>query len=73
MSAKQMAACIMSGYRYEFTGKRNWRRSKAEKWDTRVGKVMCGKKVGTRMIDGTSMHVVKVRGKFYAATHVKKR
>ncbi len=70
--AKQ-TACIMSGYRYEFTGKRNWRRSKDDNWDTEVGKAMCGRKVGTRRIDGAPVHVVKVRGKFYAATHVKKR
>jgi hypothetical protein len=72
MSAKQ-TACIMSGYRYEFTGKRNWRRSKDDRWGIVSGKAMCGREVGTRRVDGSPVHVVKVRGRFYAATYVKKR
>jgi len=59
---------------FQFTGKRRWRGSSSELWDTVVRKNMCGKLAGHRVIDGSRVVVVKVRGKFYAAAplHVKK-
>lgn len=72
--AKPAAKCIGSGYRYEFTGKRNWRRSADDNWEVEMGKVMCGRPVGTRRIDGAQVTVLKVGGKFYAAvSHAIKR
>jgi hypothetical protein len=41
-------SCTGSGYRFEFSGKRNWRSSKDDNWNTEVGKNMCGRVVGRR-------------------------
>ncbi len=65
--AKPAAKCIGSGYRYEFEGKRNWRSSSDERWQIEMGKIMCGRPVGTRRIDGAQVTVLKVGGKYYAA------
>ena len=48
------AVKVPSGYRYEFQGKRNWRASSDEKWDTKVGSEATGRKLGTRTIDGAA-------------------
>jgi hypothetical protein len=61
-------SCTGKGYRYVFSGKRNWRSSKDDNWDTQVGKMMCGRAVGTRRIDGAQVTVIKVGGKYYAVT-----
>lgn len=67
--------CLASGYKYKLEigppprrRKGNWRTSNDEKWDTVVTKVVCGRKVGERTIDGTRVVVVGARGTFYAAT-----
>lgn len=59
--------CLRSGYKYEFEGKSRWRGSSPERWQTVMGKAVCGKQVGMRTIDGSRVVVVKARGKFYAA------
>jgi hypothetical protein len=61
-------SCTGSGYRFEFSGKRNWRSSKDDNWNTEVGKNMCGRVVGRRRIDGAECSVIKVGRKFYAVT-----
>jgi len=61
-------ACIESGYRYAFGGKRRWRASKDDLWDTVVGDKVCGRFVGRRRIDGATCVVVAHRGKYYAVT-----
>jgi hypothetical protein len=73
--AKKPTACIRSGYRFEFDGKRNWRASSDERWDIEMGKAMCGRIQGDRKIDGSRVTVIKVRNKYYAATpqSIKKR
>ena len=60
-------ACISSGYRYEFAGKRRWRSSSSELWEIAVGKVVCGREIGRRRVDGSEVVVVKVRSKYFAA------
>lgn len=53
----------------EFTGKRRWRASKDDSWATVVRGRTCGTVVGTRLIDGTRVAVIKADGGgFYAAT-----
>ena len=59
--------CIKSGYMFEFQGKRRWRASSSELWETVVRRNMCGRLVGYRTVDGSRGVVVKVRGKFMAA------
>ncbi len=59
--------CIPSGYMYEYDGKRNWKRSSQERWETVVHKAMCGRKVGERVIDGSRVTVITVGKRFYAA------
>jgi hypothetical protein len=68
---KQHRVCIGSGYRYEYDGpaRGRWKTSSDERWDTEVGKVVCGKFVGHRRIDGATVTVVRAGGKLYAATH----
>lgn len=53
---------VPSGYRFEFSGKRNWQSSSDEKWDTVVGSAETGRKLGERRIDGASCVVVRVNG-----------
>lgn len=53
---------VPGGYRYQFDGKRNWRSSSDEKWDTVVGDAETGRKLGERRIDGASCVVVRVNG-----------
>jgi len=65
--------CIPSGYRYEYTGSKTKNQSsvlhsRSEAWDTEVGKAICGREIGDKVIDGALTSVVRVRGKFYAAT-----
>ena len=50
----------------EFTGKRRWKASKADSWATVTRGQTCGKMVGTRLIDGVRVAVVKSDGRFYA-------
>lgn len=66
--------CTGSGYTYEFKGKRRWRRSSSELWETVTSKVRCGRKVGERTIDGSRVVVVTVGGKYYAQlpSHIRK-
>ena len=53
---------------YRFEGKRNWRRSSHENWETVMhGKAVCGRLMGRRTVDGSTVVVVKQGGKFYAA------
>ena len=69
---KQHRVCIGSGYRYEYAGPARattWASSKDDWWDTEVGKVVCGKLVGHRRIDGAKVTVIRAAGKLYAATH----
>lgn len=62
---KPANVCI-NGYAYAYDGKRNWRRSPDGRWDTEVVEE-CGKIVGTRVIDGYVVHVIKGSdGRFYA-------
>lgn len=69
--AKQNRVCIDSGYRYEYDGpaRGRWKSSSDERWNTEVGKVVCGKMVGHRRIDGAKVTVVRAGKKLYAATH----
>lgn len=65
--------CIPSGYRYEYSGPSTKNHSlvlhsRSERWDTEVGKAVCGKEIGDKVIDGALTSVVRVRGKYYAAT-----
>ena len=68
-------ACLASGYKYLYEGKRNWRRSSFERWEVVMRKAICGREVGRKNIDGSDTVVVKAGGKFYAAlpSHVKRR
>lgn len=50
----------------EFLGKRRWRASKDDSWATVERAETCGKLVGTRLVGGTNVAVVKAGGKFYA-------
>lgn len=59
--------CLASGYKFEFSGKRRWRRSSDELWPVVMKKAVCGRKVGERNIDGSRVVVVTAGGKFYAA------
>lgn len=59
--------CLRSGYKFEFEGKRNWRSSKDERWETIMKKAVCGKQLGNRRVDGSVVVVVKAGGKIYAA------
>ena len=71
MKRRPQRVCIDSGYRYEYAGGRGgrWKSSRDDSWDTEVGKVVCGKLVGHRRIDGAPVTVVRARGKLFAATH----
>jgi hypothetical protein len=65
--------CIPSGYRYEYNGPKTKNQSlvlhsRTERWDTEVGKTVCGREIGDKVIDGALTSVVRVGGKFYAAT-----
>lgn len=57
-----------SGYCYEFEGKRNWRASRSEKWDTVIYTVAGSEvEVGSRLIDGAACKVFRCPdGKFRA-------
>lgn len=66
----QHRVCIDSGYRYEYAGnaRGRWKTSRDDSWDTEFGKVVCGKLVGHRRIDGATVTVVRAGNKLYAAT-----
>jgi hypothetical protein len=67
--------CLGDGYIYEYEGKRNWRGSSSERWELIMSsKRLCGRRVGTRSIDGSQVVVVTVGGKYYATLphHVRK-
>ncbi len=68
---KQHRVCLDSGYKYEYVGpaRGRWKTSSDERWSTEVGKVVCGKLVGHRCIDGATVTVVRAGNKLYAATH----
>jgi hypothetical protein len=68
---KQRRVCLTSGYKYQYDGpaRGRWKSSSDERWDTVIGKTVCGKLVGHRRIDGASVTVVRAGGKLYAATH----
>jgi hypothetical protein len=68
---KERRVCLDSGYKYEYDGpaRGQWKSSSDERWDTVVHKVVCGKLVGHRRIDGAPVTVVRAGGKLYAATH----
>ena len=55
------------GYIYKYSGKRNWRRSSAERWEIVASRRMCGRRVGERTIDGARVVVVTAGKRFYAA------
>ena len=60
--------CIESGNMYAFSGKRRWRKSKDDNWGVETRGQTCGKMVGSRVIDGVRVNVVKTAdGRFYAA------
>ena len=67
--------CIPSGYRFEFQrpagsfkhARTNVRRTKNDDWEVTMGKAMCGRLVGHRLIDGSVAAVVMVGTKLYAA------
>lgn len=52
--------CIPEGYRYEFDGKRNWRLSSDDRWETVMGDRVCGRLLGLRTIDGSKCKVLKL-------------
>ena len=51
----------MSGYAYEYTGKGDPMRGKADDWDIVGIGAMPGQLVGSRKIDGADCYVVRVR------------
>ena len=59
--------CLPAGRVLYFTGKRRWRASKDDAWaTTNAASQVCGKLVGTRMMDGIRVAVVKgSNGTFY--------
>lgn len=59
--------CISSGYMFLFTGKRQWRASKDDMWDTVVRDETCGRVMGIRTIDGSRVTVIRKGKKYYAA------
>lgn len=60
--------CLRGGYMYRYEGKRNWQRSSQERWEIIMhGKAVCGQGVGSRIVDGARVVVVKQGGRFYAA------
>lgn len=62
-----MADKCIRGTMLEFMGKRRWRASKDSSWGTVQKGQVCGKLVGTRLIDGVRVGVIKdAAGKFYA-------
>lgn len=66
--AAQKKACLRDGYAYQFDGKRNWNSSKDDRWDiVMLSKTHCGTVVGKRRIDGSTVNVIRVRGRYYAA------
>jgi hypothetical protein len=67
MPPHRQVSCIQSGYQYRFEGKRRWRASSSELWETVMSKAVCGRVVGRRNIDGSQVVVVKAGGKYYAA------
>ncbi len=59
--------CIGDGYIYKYEGKRNWKRSSSDRWETIMSsKTLCGRRVGTRRIDDSQVTVVTVGGRYYA-------
>lgn len=64
--AKQRV-CLRDGYKFVYGGKRNWRSSKSIRWDIIMTKAVCGRQLGTRVIDNSGVVVVKAGGKIYAA------
>jgi hypothetical protein len=70
-ASRQHRVCIGSGYRYEYEGgaRGRWKTSRDDSWNTEVGKVVCGKLVGHRRIDGARVTVVRAGKQLYAATH----
>jgi len=60
--------CIAPGNMYAFSGKRRWRKSKDDNWGVETRGQVCGKLVGSRVIDGVRVNVVKTAdGGFFAA------
>jgi hypothetical protein len=68
---KARRVCLDSGYKYEYDGpaRGRWKSSSDERWDTVMKKAVCGKLVGYRRIDGSTVTVVRAGGKLYAALH----
>lgn len=68
---RQNRICLTGGYKYKYDGpaRGRWKTSSDERWDTVIEKVVCGKLVGHRRLDGTRVTVVRAGGKLYAATH----
>ena len=66
-TAAEAADCtVPSGYRYKFEGKRDWRTSSDDRWDTVAGGKERGVLLGYRQIDGSSCAVVRLGGSIVA-------
>lgn len=68
---KQHRVCLSSGHKFQYDGpaRGRWKTSSSERWEIVMHKVVCGKFVGHRRIDGAPVTVVRAGGKLYAATH----
>ena len=53
---------------YQFSGKRRWRKSKDDNWGVVTQGRTCGRPMGSRLIDGVRVNVVKTAsGQFFAS------
>lgn len=59
---------VLDGYVFKLTGKRKWRSSSDERWDTVMVTDVAVKRVGSRYIDGSRVNVYRdVNGVYYAS------
>jgi hypothetical protein len=76
MATRPAKACLAKGYKFQFEGKRNWRRSSDDSWEIVARDEVCGKLLGHRNIDGVRVAVVGIEGQgmrgIYASQHSRK-
>jgi len=72
---KANRVCLTSGYKFEYahaSSRGNWWRTDSDsQWDIVSHKVVCGKLLGRRRIDGAQVAVVRAGGKIYASQYIK--